>query len=69
MLFQTRGFINIPSQVFPELKQEYIWKWFRKRVSHNFLFDSPNALSNAIRDGYRYLQRYPQRVLSLVGNM
>ena len=50
-------------------KQEDIWKWFRKRVSHNFLFDSPNDLANAIRDGYRYLQRYPQRVLSLVGNM
>jgi transposase len=50
-------------------KQEDIWKWFRKRVSHNFLFDSPKALADAIRDGYRYLQRYPQRVLSLVGNM
>ena len=49
-------------------KQEDIWKWFRKRVSHNFLFDSPMSLGNAIRNGYRYLQRQPERVLSLVGN-
>jgi transposase len=50
-------------------KQEDIWKWFRKRVSHNFLFDNPKALANAIRDGYRYLQGQPERVLSLTGNM
>jgi len=48
--------------------QEGIWKWFRKRVSHNFLFDGPKALSKAIRDAYRYLQGYPELVISLTGN-
>ena len=48
--------------------QEGIWKWFRKRVSHNFLFDGPKELSKAIRDGYRYLQGYPELVISLTGN-
>jgi len=50
-------------------KQEDIWKWFRRRVSHNFLFDGPKSLSKAIRDGYRYLQSHPERVISLTGSV
>lgn len=50
-------------------KQEDIWKWFRKRVSHNFLFDGPKSLAKAIRDSYRYLQGYPERVISLTGSV
>ena len=49
--------------------QEDIWKWFRKRVSHNFLFEAPKSLANAIRDNYRYLQGNPERVISLTGNV
>jgi len=49
--------------------QEGIWKWFRKRVGHNFLFDGPRFLSKAIRDGYRYLQGHPERVISLTGSV
>ena len=50
-------------------EQEDIWKWFRKRVSHNFLFETPKFLANAIRDNYRYLQGNPERVISLTGNV
>lgn len=50
-------------------KQEDIWKWFRKRVSHNFLFEAPKFLANAIRDSYRYLQGNPERVISITGNV
>ena len=49
--------------------QEDVWKWFRKKVSHNFLFDGPKSLAKAIRDGYRYLQAYPKRVISLTGSV
>ena len=49
--------------------QEDIWKWLRKRITHNFLFDGPKSLSKAIRDGYRYLQGHPERVLSLTGKV
>jgi len=46
-----------------------IWKWFRKRVPHNFLFDGPKSLAESIRDGYRYLQGHPERVISLTGSV
>jgi len=49
--------------------QEDIWKWLRKRVTHNFLFDGPKALSDAIRNSYRYLQGHPERVISLTGKV
>ena len=49
--------------------QEDIWKWLRKRVTHNFLFDGPKALSDAIRNSYRYLQGHPDRVISLTGKV
>jgi transposase len=49
--------------------QEDIWKWLRKRISHNFLFDYPKALADAIRNSYRYLQGHPERVLSLTGKV
>ena len=49
--------------------QEDIWKWLRKRITHNFLFDGPKSLSKAIRDGYRYLQGHPERVLYLTGKV
>jgi transposase len=49
--------------------QEDIWKWLRKRITHNFLFDSPKALADAIRNSYRYLQGYPERVISLTGKV
>jgi len=49
--------------------QEDIWKWLRKRVTHNFLFDVPKALADAIRNSYRYLQGNPERVISLTGKV
>jgi transposase len=49
--------------------QEDIWKWLRKRITHNFLFDGPKALADAIRNSYRYLQGNPERVLSLTGKV
>jgi transposase len=49
--------------------QEAIWKWLRKRITHNFMFDGPKALSEAIRNNYRYLQAHPERVISLTGNV
>jgi transposase len=49
--------------------QEDIWKWLRKRISHNFLFDTPKALANAIRNSYRYLQGHPERVISLTAKV
>lgn len=49
--------------------QEDIWKWLRKRITHNFLFDGPKALADAIRNSYRYLQGHPERVLSLTAKV
>jgi transposase len=49
--------------------QEDIWKWLRKRITHNFLFDEPKALANAIRNSYRYLQGHTERVISLTGKV
>ena len=49
--------------------QEDIWKWLRKRITHNFLFDCPKALADAIRNNYRYLQGHPERVISLTGKV
>lgn len=49
--------------------QEDIWKWLRKRITHNFLFDDPKALANAIRNSYRYLQGHTERVISLTGKV
>jgi transposase len=49
--------------------QEDIWKWLRKRITHNFLFDCPKALADAIRNNYRYLQGNPERVISLTGKV
>jgi transposase len=49
--------------------QEDIWKWLRKRVTHNFLFDCPKSMGNAIRNSYRYLQGHPERVISLTGKV
>ena len=39
--------------------QEDIWKWLRKRITHNFLFDDPKALANAIRN--RGSSRYGEK--------
>ena len=62
-------FIRLPRYT-PKLnKQEDIWKWLRKKVSHNFLFDDPKSLAKAIRDGYRYLQAHPERIISLTGSV
>lgn len=49
--------------------QEDVWKWLRKRVTHNFLFDEPKALASAIRNNYRYLQGHPERVIFLTGKV
>jgi len=49
--------------------QENIWKWLRKRVTHNFLFEHLDALSDGIRNAYRYLQGQPERVISMTGNV
>lgn len=49
--------------------QEDIWKWLRKRITHNFLFDCPKALADAIRNSYRHLQGHPERVISLTGKV
>ena len=49
--------------------QEDIWKWLRKRITHNFMFDGPRDLSEAIRNNYRYLQAHPERVISLTGKV
>jgi len=49
--------------------QEAIWKWLRKRITHNFLFDGPKSLAEAIRNSYRYLQVHPERVITLTGKV
>lgn len=49
--------------------QENIWKWLRKRVTHNFLFEGPKALANAIRNSYRDLQGHSGKVISITGNL
>ena len=60
---------RLPSYA-PKLNiQEDIWKWLRKRVTHNFLFDNPKELADAIRNSYRYLQGHPKRVISLTAKV
>lgn len=54
----------------PELNvQENVWKWLRKRVTHNYLFENLKALGKGIQDNYRYLQGHPERVISLTGSV
>ena len=47
---------------------ERVWKWLRRRATHNRLFDSLADLKAAVRDALRHLQRVPKRVLSLLGD-
>lgn len=43
------------------------WKELRKRVTHNFLFESVEALKEAVRRFMMYLQVMRLRVVSLMG--
>jgi len=53
----------------PELNViERVWKWLRRRATHNRLFDTLADLKAAVRDALRHLQRVPRRVLSLLGD-
>jgi hypothetical protein len=47
---------------------ERVWKWLRRRATHNRLFDALADLRAAVRDALRHLQRVPGRVLSLLGD-
>jgi transposase len=65
---------NIHLKPFPKYSpklniQEDIWKWLRKRITHNFLFEGTKELADAIRNSYRYLQGHPERVISLTGKV
>jgi len=46
---------------------ERLWKELRKRVTHNFLFESVQALKEAARRFMMYLQVMKSRVISLMG--
>ena len=47
---------------------ERVWKWLRRRATHNRLFDTLADLRAAVRDALRHLQRVPRRVLALLGD-
>jgi transposase len=53
----------------PELNGiERVWKWLRRRATHNRLFDTLADLRAAVRRAVRHLQRTPARVRSLLGD-
>lgn len=46
---------------------ERIWKDLRKRVTHNYLFETMEALKEAARRYMKYLQTMKSRVVSVMG--
>jgi transposase len=46
---------------------ELLWKYLRRKVTHNHLFETIDSLVEAILEFLKSLQQQPQRVLSIVG--
>jgi DDE superfamily endonuclease len=52
----------------PELNLiERVWRWMRKRATHNRLFDTMAELKSAVRSAVARLQRVANRVVTLLG--
>lgn len=52
----------------PELNLiERVWRWMRKRATHNRLFDTIAELRSAVRNAVERLQRIGTRVIKLLG--
>jgi transposase len=52
----------------PELNLiERVWKWLRRRATHNRLFETMGELKSAVRSAVERLQRVGRRVLRLLG--
>jgi transposase len=52
----------------PELNLiERVWRWMRRRATHNRLFDTIAQLNSAVRCAVERLQRVASRVLKLLG--
>ncbi len=47
---------------------EWVWRQLRARVTHNHLFESIDALLEAVRQFFSDLSAHPATVLSLIGN-
>lgn len=47
---------------------ERLWKWLRRRATHNRLFETLRGLKSAVADAVRYLKRVRRRVLRLIGS-
>ena len=46
---------------------ELLWKYLRRKVTHNHLFDSVNTLVEAVEAFFAGLDSHPAEVLSVIG--
>lgn len=46
---------------------ELLWKYLRRKVTHNHLFESVAALTTAVETFFTELDRQPATVLSVIG--
>lgn len=46
---------------------ELLWKYLRRKVAHNHLFESVAALTTAVETFFTELDRQPATVLSVIG--
>jgi putative transposase len=47
---------------------EMLWRHFRRKVTHCELFETKQALLAAARDFFDRYNRYPERILSIIGS-
>jgi hypothetical protein len=60
-------FYRLPSYS-PKLNViERLWKWLRRRATHNRLFETLADLKSSVRHALTHLQRVGRRVLRLIG--